>query len=40
MRSVLAYQRVGWLAPKKKPVTSVKPEPPSESIDRKGGGSS
>ncbi len=36
VRSVVAYQRLGWLAPKKKPVTPVKPKPvPRKTLERR-----
>jgi len=36
LRSVVAYERVGWLAPKPKPIKPVKPKPPRrQTIERR-----
>ncbi|BBY05408.1 hypothetical protein [Mycobacterium noviomagense] len=36
LRSVVAYQRVGWVAPKPKPIKPVKPKPPRrETLQRR-----
>jgi hypothetical protein len=36
LRSVVAYERVGWVAPKPKPIKSVNPKPPRrETLERR-----